>query len=296
MNELKNSDEIPVESTMDKKIAIKINSWFRKTSLKLIVTMIFVSLVLYVIDIYYIKSLIKQSQQTIKEQISQLYKEKNVAQMLDKFIEKKGDDLIEEKIKKQIAPLLDNIREDQKEYLNMLVEFREKKKEYEEMSLLNELITNAEIGDRESFEELKSIAYSPAHKFSRLAFKIVWEITRKYNKQNFQRKHYTDEMADDEILQYLSAKDILKREIAVYTVGKRKLYDQITLLVLMIPNETNLDVLAALYRVLNELLEMDVSIFHRDGADMFMKAWISKEEKLKEKQEKEKQFKESQTP
>ena len=73
--------------------------------------------------------------------------------------------------------------------------------------------------------------------------------------------------------------------MAVYTIKKRTMYNQIPTLISMIPIEENLDVLAEINRVLNELLGTDINIMDDKRALRFEEAWENKKKQLEETKE-----------
>ena len=210
--------------------------------------------------------LMDKAKKDFETKVRTLYNEVNVAKVVNRLIEENVENLIEEKVKAEISPIIEDLKKNQQGYTEIIE--------------LNKLAIYAESGDRQAFKKLKRIGDSPNQKYSRFAYRVALKVYEKYNSGMFYKEWFKPTMPNVEAIKLLSDEDISKRKIAVYTVGRRKMYDQVPALISMIRTEVNLDVLAAITRVLNELLGTKIKVLHPDAADNLMNVWQEKREKL----------------
>ena len=216
--------------------------------------------------------LMDKAKKDFETKIRTLYNETNVAKIVNILIKENAENLIREKTKAEIDPIIEDIKKNQQEYA--------------EITKLNELAINAESGDRQAFEKLERIAFSPNQKYSGFAYRVSLKVYEKYNSGMFYKEWYKPTIPNVEVIKLLSDEDIRKRKLAVYTVGQRKMYDQVPTLISMIRTEVNLDVLATITRVLNELVGTEIKVLQPNSADNFMNIWQEKREKLLKNQAK----------
>ena len=134
---------------------------------------------------------------------------------------------------------------------------------------LNDLAIKAGFGDRYAFEELRMIANSNESEESNFAKKVVTEIIKKYSGKMYLEVTINTEVPNYIVVEALNDINPDTRKMAIYTVNKRKLYSEIPTLILKIKSEEDLDVLAAIYRTLNNLLPTKVSMFQEDADSIF---------------------------
>ncbi len=215
-------------------------------------------------------NLIENATKNIKKQIGELYSEKNVSAMVDEVIKDDASNLIKEKVNTEVDPIIKRLEEDQKKYARL--------------TSLQELAINAQSGDRKSYDELINISNDPTSKYAEFANRIALKIYVSYerNKASYYGQYFTT-AKNEEIPERLNYDSSYWRKIAVDTIKKRRMYDQVPTLISMLKTETNLDVLTAIELALNQLLGTEASFFEEDSHDTFMKAWDSKKKGLLKK-------------
>jgi len=148
-------------------------------------------------------------------------------------------------------------------------------------------VLHAQNGDKQSWLELGQIAEkekgTERGEFAVGAFRKIYDS---FFKTGFRSSsYYLPIVSDSEVVEHLKDKWTHKRKMAVYTIKKRTMYNQIPTLISMMPIEENLDVLAEINRVLNELLGTDIKITDDKSALRFEEAWENKKKQLEETKE-----------
>lgn len=170
--------------------------------------------------------------QDIESRIKQSYDETNIDMIVDDLIKEDAEALIASQLREEINPIIKKIEKDQKRF--------------SEIVTLHELAINAESGDRSAFEELEQIAFSPQHPDSLFAYRICYKVYKKYNTGLHTETWFPDTLPDAQVIEFLTSDAFTDRERAVFTIGNRKLYNQVTTFISMLKTEPNIEVVAAL--------------------------------------------------
>jgi len=225
--------------------------------------------------------LITKATKDLEEKVKTLYSKMNVEKVVDDLVKENAEDLIKDKVKLEVDPVVTEIKKDQEEYSKVLIEFKKQQERYAEITSLNELAVAAGNGDKEAFIKLNKLTVPLNSKYSSFAVQVVTKVYDTYfGKDSFTLKYYKAQISDKEVISHLNSKDFITRKLAVSTIKKRKMYDQVPKLIAMIKTEPTLDVLALISKVLNDLLNTNINILHDNARNDFTKAWAKKKAEL----------------
>lgn len=212
---------------------------------------------------------LEKTKKDIAERIKQSYDETNIDVIVDDLIKEDAKALIASQLREEINPIIKKIEKDQKRF--------------SEIVTLHELAINAESGDRSAFEELEQIAFSPQHPDSLFAYRICYKVYKKYNTGLYTETWFPDTLPDAQVIEFLTSDAFTDRERAVFTIGNRRLYNQVTTFISMLKTEPNIEVVAALTWVLNEMLGVKLEVLEEDAVDKFSRIWNEKKNELLKK-------------
>jgi len=253
---------------------------------------------------------VSKLEKRVEERIEEQFNQNNIRKLVeDKAIEridKVADKLIGEKIDEKATPLIRDVEIQVRDLQSRLVAIEEKinqtmadsekklgaleretEKNLKAMEIESKFlltVLRAQNGDKESWLKLFQIAEkeqgTERGKFAADAAKRIYDD---FFKMGFRRSmHYLPSVSDSEVVENLKNNWPHKRKTAVSTIKERSMYDQIPVLISMVPLEENLDVLSEIYIALNGLLGTDIKLTDVDKALRFKEAWEAKKKQLEE--------------
>ena len=256
---------------------------------------------------------VSKLEKRVEERIEEQFDQNNIRKLVeDKAIEridKVADKLIGQKIDEKVTPLIRDVDIQTRDLQSRLVAIEEKinqimadsekklsalegetEKNLKAMQIESKFlltVLRAQNGDKESWLKLLQIAEKEqGTELGEFAADAVKRIYDDFFKTGFRESmHYLPSVSDSEVVENLKNNLSHKRKTAVYTIKKRLMYDQIPVLISMVPLEENLDVLGEIYIVLNELLGTDIKITDDKSALRFEEAWENKKKQLEETKE-----------
>ncbi len=250
----------------------------------------------------------KRVEERIEEQFAQKNIQKLVEEKASERIDNVADKLIGEKINEKVTPLISEVENKIEDMQSRLVATEEKVNQIittsdKRLKVLEEdteknlkatkvqsefllTVLRAQSGDKESWLYLAQIADNQKGtelgKFAAVASQRIYDDYFKTTIVN--RNYYKPNISNNEVVEKLKGDLPSERKTAVYTIEKRSMYDQIPILIAMMPREENLDVLSEIYRVLNELLKTNIKMttnINKD-ASRFENEWEAKKKQLEE--------------
>lgn len=256
---------------------------------------------------------VSKLEKRVEERIEEQFDKNNIRKLVeDKAIEridKVADKLIGQKIDEKVTPLIRDVDIQARDLQSRLVAIEEKinqimadsekklsalegktEKNLKAMQIESKFlltVLRAQNGDKESWLKLFQIAEKEqGTEQGEFAADAVKRIYDDFFKTGFrERMHYLPSVSDSKVVENLKNNLSHKRKTAVYTIKKRLMYDQIPVLISMVPLEKNLAVLGEIYIVLNELLGTDIKITDDKSALRFEEAWENKKKQLEETKE-----------
>ncbi|MFC1667876.1 hypothetical protein ACFL1T_00650 [Chlamydiota bacterium] len=234
---------------------------------------------------YMNKKITTSVKEVLETELNTLRDTATISQIVDPIVKERSVEILKNEIETKITPLISSVEDDATKASELLEDSEENKRKFAQILEVIELELQAMNGYRKSFELLKNIAKNPNHYYRNTAFRIATNVFEKYNTRTYFREWYKENIANERIIQLLGSKNNRERKIAVYSIAERKMYDQISVLISMVVTEGDLDVLAALTRVLNETLKTDVKVLQDDAEALFLKEWEDKKEQIFKAQE-----------
>ena len=208
------------------------------------------------------EDIMKTVEKDLSIRVNKIYEEKNISILVDDLIETKASNLIREQASERIDSIIES--------------------EIRPVIIIHDLALKAQQGYKTAYFKLDSIANIEGYEYAELARDIVSEIYG--NVINYvPRKLYTGKYSNEQIIQRLNEKHINVREMAVCSIGERKMYNQIPHLIAMLKTEKNLYVLAAIAYVLNQSFNSNISIFDSDSEKQFTRLWRNMQNELIDK-------------
>ena len=253
-----------------------------------------------------------QIEKRVEARIEEQFDQENIRELVEnkaiERIDKVADKLIGKKIDEKITPLTRDVDNQVRDLHSRLITVDEKinqimadteknlrtleketkknLKAIQTESTFLLTVLRAQNGDKKSWLNLFQIAKeeqgTERGEFATGAFRRIYDD---FFKTGFRKSmYYLPSISNSEVMANLKHKWPHKRKMAVYTITKRLMYDQVPVLIKMVPLEENLDVLSEIYKVLNELLGTDITLTIEADKDTqrFMKAWEAKKKQLEE--------------
>lgn len=278
--ELKYSEIVTIKKDITEEVKKEIKRWLGLKIGIIIFILVFFGLTSFSGIRRVQNQIINLATKDLTERINKVLEKENIIAITDSLIKENAENLIRERIDNEIKPYVIKIKEDQEEASKVVNELEKTVKEYSDIADLSELAIRAESGDRHAFEELKSITNSPNREHSDFAKRVISQIMAKYSSMMHEVTTFKPIVSDKDVTRCLNNGSTNIRKTAVYSIGQRKLYNQIPILISMIKTEEDLDVLATIFRTLNGLLSTNVEIFQQDAETIFLKAWNEKKRTL----------------
>lgn len=221
--------------------------------------------------------IIEKAESSLNGKINTIYDATNVKKMVDSVIKDDARNIIKNQSKNAIDPIINDFK---KEYAQILSAFKKDYEKNKEIIDMNELVIQAESGKKNAYDTLMAIGGDSQHKYSILAHHVARKIYDGYNKGFYSSSAFKPDISNENVINYLDNKKFTLRRLAVYSIGKRKMYNQIPVLLSMVNTEENIEVLAAIYRVLNKLLNAKVNVLHEVGIEVFNSQWEAQKDDL----------------
>lgn len=192
---------------------------------------------------------------------------------IQKIIKTEADELTKKHIDKNVNPFLEKME-------NII-------DESSKVVEMNRLIIYAEAGDRNAYTKLKEIESKDKEEY-KLAKMILLKLYNKYNSGMYSRRTFEKiHVSNSELKNLIKDSNVYIRETVIYTIERRKLYEYIPILIEFIDTEENLDVYAAVIRVLNSMFKLkrgkEVKVFQEDAKAVFSKLWAKQKSSLMNK-------------
>lgn len=200
--------------------------------------------------------------------IKQIYSKADIETVVDSLIEKDARSIITVKVKEEFQSILSDFNRDQIKYNELLT--------------LHELAINAESGDKISFIRLRNYLAASNPDYEQFSKRVLNKIQMRY--YDVSMGYIVGHPASvDTIRKYLRCDITRDRLISINTIMSEEMYEFVPDLISMIPNETDLEVEACIFRTLNKFMDINMDLLEDEAVTKYNKKWTGIRDELMKK-------------